>query len=172
MSSQILIEKSKSYGILKPWLGEGLLLATGKPFQMDLHSGHYQLIPTVGNKWKKNRRLLTPAFHFQILDNFFDVFNKNAEILCDQLSVASNLDSQHPTETDVFPFLKKCTLDVICGECLISNSFCNFRHRKKGESVGLISLSLSCLYGESEAAMGIQVNAQLEDSQYIRNVHR
>lgn len=116
LTSQTFIEKGKSYSILTPWLGEGLLLATGA-------------------KWKKNRRLLTPAFHFQILDNFFDVFNKNADILCDQLAKAQS--SEGVKETDVFPFLKKCTLDIIC-----------------------------------EAAMGIKINAQLEDTEYIRNVHR
>ncbi|KAI9562774.1 hypothetical protein GHT06_010229 [Daphnia sinensis] len=116
LTSQTYIEKGKSYSILTPWLGEGLLLATGI-------------------KWKKNRRLLTPAFHFQILDNFFDVFNKNADILCDQLAKA--LKSECCKEIDVFPFLKKCTLDIIC-----------------------------------EAAMGIKINAQLEDTEYIRNVHR
>jgi hypothetical protein len=60
---------------------------------------------------------LTPAFHFQILDNFFDVFNKNAEILCEQLAkVTGNSNNGELAEdVDVFPFLKKCTLDIICG---------------------------------------------------------
>ena len=29
LSSQTFIDKGKGYDILKPWLGEGLLLATG-----------------------------------------------------------------------------------------------------------------------------------------------
>lgn len=29
MTSQIFLNKGKSYDILKPWLGEGLLLASG-----------------------------------------------------------------------------------------------------------------------------------------------
>uniref|UniRef100_A0A0N8BX03 Cytochrome p450 n=1 Tax=Daphnia magna TaxID=35525 RepID=A0A0N8BX03_9CRUS len=114
MSSQKFINKGEVYDPLLPWLGEGLLTAPA-------------------NKWRKRRRLLTPAFHFQILDNFFDIFNKNADILCQQLCGAAN--SQ--TEIEVFPFLKRCTLDIIC-----------------------------------EAAMGIQVNAQLEDTQYIISVQR
>ena len=69
------------------------------------------LLPTAaGEKWKRNRRLLTPAFHFQILDDFFDVFNSNADILCQQLA------GQDSAEFDVYPFIKRCTLDIICGE--------------------------------------------------------
>jgi cytochrome P450 family 4 len=71
-----------------------------------------------GNKWRKRRRLLTPAFHFQILDNFFDTFNKSANILCQQLqrslSVAAELNKTD-AEIEVFPYLKRCTLDIICG---------------------------------------------------------
>ncbi|XP_046636792.1 cytochrome P450 4C1-like isoform X1 [Daphnia pulicaria] len=120
LTSHTLIDKGKSYSILRPWLGDGLLLASG-------------------DKWRRSRRLLTPAFHFQILDNFFDVFNKNAEILCEQLAkvTKTSTSGEFKEDVDVFPFLKKCTLDIIC-----------------------------------EAAMGITVNAQLEDSEYIRNVHR
>ncbi|XP_046449677.1 LOW QUALITY PROTEIN: cytochrome P450 4C1-like [Daphnia pulex] len=119
LTSQTFIDKGKSYSILRPWLGEGLLLASG-------------------NKWRRSRRLLTPAFHFQILDNFFDVFNKNADILCEQLTIANTpVKGDSVEEVDVFPLLKKCTLDIIC-----------------------------------EAAMGIKINAQLEDSEYIRNVHK
>ncbi|EFX88054.1 hypothetical protein DAPPUDRAFT_311593 [Daphnia pulex] len=120
LTSHTNIDKGKSYSILRPWLGDGLLLASG-------------------DKWRRSRRLLTPAFHFQILDNFFDVFNKNAEILCEQLAKVTKTftPGEFAEDVDVFPFLKKCTLDIIC-----------------------------------EAAMGITVNAQLEDSEYIRNVHR
>lgn len=60
-----------------------------------------------------NRRLLTPAFHFQILENFFDVFNKNGDIFRDQL--AKGITDKPDEEVDVFPMCKKCTMDVICG---------------------------------------------------------
>ena len=89
-TSQTLIDKSDAYDFLVPWLGDGLLLASG-------------------DKWKRNRRLLTPAFHFQILDDFFHAFNRNADILCDQLEAGIE------SEVDVYPFVKKCTLDIICG---------------------------------------------------------
>ena len=47
---------------LKPWLGTGLLLSTHQ-------------------KWRVRRKLLTPAFHFRILDDALDVFNAQGQIL-------------------------------------------------------------------------------------------
>lgn len=44
------------------WLGEGLLIANGQ-------------------KWLRNRRLLTPAFHFDILLSYIALKNKAASVL-------------------------------------------------------------------------------------------
>lgn len=55
--------------------------------------------------------MLTPAFHFQILDGFFDVFNRNAVIFTEQIE--KKLQSN--TEVDVYSMAGRCTLDVICG---------------------------------------------------------
>lgn len=64
-----------------------------------------------GAKWKKDRKLLTPAFHFQILGDFFEVFNRNADILVEQIENRL-ADSK---EIDIFPLVLRCALDVICG---------------------------------------------------------
>ena len=50
------------YKFVLPWLGEGLLLAGGQ-------------------KWARNRRLITPAFHFDILKPYIDVNNKCADVM-------------------------------------------------------------------------------------------
>lgn len=66
----------------------------------------------VGDKWKQRRRLLTPAFHFKILENFLPFFNEQSLVLCNQIDkrmVASQ------AEIDVLPFFIRCTLDIICG---------------------------------------------------------
>ena len=52
------------------WLGEGLLIANG-------------------DRWARNRRLLTPAFHFDILQPYVQVYNQAAEIL-----LVSNINSR------------------------------------------------------------------------------
>ena len=45
-----------------PWLGEGLLIAGGK-------------------RWARSRRLLTPAFHFDILKPYIGVYKECAGLL-------------------------------------------------------------------------------------------
>ncbi len=39
-----------------------------------------------GEKWREDRRTLTPAFHFQILNDFIDVFNRNSDIFVQQIA--------------------------------------------------------------------------------------
>ena len=50
------------YRLLMPWLGEGLLVADGK-------------------KWARNRKLLTPAFHYDILKGYVAVHNRCLAVL-------------------------------------------------------------------------------------------
>ncbi|XP_048870627.1 cytochrome P450 4F3 [Brienomyrus brachyistius] len=50
------------YGFLRPWLGHGLLLSNGE-------------------YWARHRRLLTPAFHFDILKIYVGIFNKSVDIM-------------------------------------------------------------------------------------------
>ena len=51
-----------AYRLVRPWLGDGLLISRGK-------------------KWARNRRLLTPAFHFDILKPYMEINNKAVEIM-------------------------------------------------------------------------------------------
>ncbi len=64
-----------------------------------------------GAKWRRRRKILTPTFHFQILESFIDVFNKNSQILMENLENRVNSDS-----FNIFPYLSECTLDIICGK--------------------------------------------------------
>ena len=40
-----------------------------------------------GSKWKTRRRLITPTFHFRILNDFIQVFEEQAAILVKHLEV-------------------------------------------------------------------------------------
>jgi cytochrome P450 family 4 len=55
--------------------------------------------------------MITPTFHFKILDNFVEVFSENSEILVSKLQ--KEVRSQG---FDIYPYITKCTLDIICGE--------------------------------------------------------
>ena len=92
LSSNEHISKSGEYVYLQPWLGTGLLTSTHK-------------------KWRTRRKLLTPAFHFRILDDALHVFNEQGKILADCLLQDSQLATDHTL--DIFPYATRCTLDII-----------------------------------------------------------
>lgn len=56
--------------------------------------------------------MITPAFHFNILEEFIHVFNGQSDIMVHKLKKAiENSDS-----FDIYPFITRCTLDIICGK--------------------------------------------------------
>ncbi|KAJ9599645.1 hypothetical protein L9F63_026503, partial [Diploptera punctata] len=64
---------------------------------------------TKGQKWKSHRRLITPTFHFKILEQFVDVFNSNISILISKLKDCVNKD-----EFNIYPYVTLYALDNIC----------------------------------------------------------
>lgn len=91
LGSQKLIKKSVEYTLLRRWLNDGLLLASGK-------------------KWLSRRRIITPTFHFKILEEFVEVFDRNSTILVDLLKRETESDKS----VDIYPFVTLALLDVIC----------------------------------------------------------
>ena len=91
MKSQKLLDKGLNYDPIRRWLGEGLLLS-------------------IDEKWHQRRKILTPAFHFQILEKFVEIMNDHGEVLVNKLA---KFDGK---VVDVFPLVNLYTLDVICGE--------------------------------------------------------
>ncbi|PSN43028.1 Cytochrome P450 4V2 [Blattella germanica] len=62
-----------------------------------------------GEKWHARRKMLTPAFHFTILENFVEVFSEKSKILVKLLQKESGAE-----EFDIFPYINLCALDIIC----------------------------------------------------------
>lgn len=91
LSSQKHLTKSSDYQMITPWIRTGLVTSTGA-------------------KWRTRRKLITPAFHYDILKDFVGVMNDNARVLVQ--TVAAKVD--HGEKIDVKHHLKMCTLDVIC----------------------------------------------------------
>ncbi|GJQ86415.1 hypothetical protein Trydic_g10324 [Trypoxylus dichotomus] len=90
MNHQSALKKSDLYNYMRNWLGAGLLTAHG-------------------DRWRKHRKIITPAFHFQILEEFIDVFNNQSEVLVSILKKECTHDN-----VDIYPFITRCTLDIIC----------------------------------------------------------
>ncbi|KRT83475.1 cytochrome P450, partial [Oryctes borbonicus] len=82
--------KSNLYDYVRNWLGNGLLTASG-------------------DRWRQHRKVITPAFHFQILEEFIEVFNSQSDILVSILRKECENGN-----VDVYPFVGRCTLDILC----------------------------------------------------------
>lgn len=91
LSSTSHIVKANVYRFIIPWIGYGLLTSKGQ-------------------KWKTHRRIITPTFHFKILEEFIDVFNSNGEILCNKL--LKERSGKGPF--DVYKYINLYALDNIC----------------------------------------------------------
>uniref|UniRef100_UPI003B75B36C cytochrome P450 4C1-like n=1 Tax=Ostrinia nubilalis TaxID=29057 RepID=UPI003B75B36C len=81
--------KSHIYTFLSPWLKDGLLLSNGA-------------------KWQQRRKILTPAFHFNILRKFHTSIEENTQ------RMVETLDKARGKEVDVIPLLSEFTLNSIC----------------------------------------------------------
>ena len=93
LSSHKYSEKATEYNMMRPWLGDGLLTSSG-------------------SKWFARRKVITPAFHFKILEQFYEVFDKQSNILVQILDQYSNKGETF----DIFPHITLYALDVICGK--------------------------------------------------------
>lgn len=82
--------KSIEYKMLKPWLGDSLVISEGE-------------------KWHKMRKLITPAFHFQILERFIPIFEEKVKIMIENIKTEMN----NSKGIDVFPKYHALTLDII-----------------------------------------------------------
>lgn len=84
------LAKAWTYKFIKLWLGEGLLTS-------------------VGDKWQSHRKIITPTFHFSILENFCDTFAEKCEILVSKL--AEHADTGNTF--NVYPYVTRAALDII-----------------------------------------------------------
>ncbi|XP_027759248.1 cytochrome P450 4V2 [Empidonax traillii] len=97
LNSSKHIEKSYLYKFLHPWLGTGLLTSTG-------------------DKWRSRRKMITPTFHFAILNDFLEVMNEQGSILVKKLE--KHVDKE---PFDVFLDITLCALDIICETAMGKN---------------------------------------------------
>lgn len=86
------------YAFLFPWIGDGLLLSTGA-------------------KWFRNRRLLTPGFHFEILKPYMDIYNDSTSMMMKNIADEATTGKS----VEIFSHIGLLTLDIIL-QCAFSHS--------------------------------------------------
>ncbi|ETN66930.1 cytochrome P450 [Anopheles darlingi] len=93
VTSPVLAAKSQDYDKVSEWIGNGLLVSRGP-------------------KWFSRRKVITPGFHFKILEDFVPSFNRQAEAFCRKLEALAREPGREAI--DIFPELKLLTLGIIC----------------------------------------------------------
>ncbi|CAF4793937.1 unnamed protein product [Pieris macdunnoughi] len=88
MSTMKHHEKSIIYKFIKPWLHDGLLVSKG-------------------SKWQERRKILTSAFHFNILRKYFLIIEENSQKLVNVMEKNSG------ESVDIVPILSEYTLNSI-----------------------------------------------------------
>ncbi|XP_017758948.1 PREDICTED: cytochrome P450 4C1-like [Eufriesea mexicana] len=113
-----LTKKSHIYTILEPWFNTGLLTGSGR-------------------KWHTRRKILTPAFHFNLLQEFVDIFNEEGQHLIEKLK-----SEEGAVVKDLLPFISEHTLNVICetamGTSLKDKGSFQYKYRKAVNDMGTI----------------------------------
>lgn len=92
LTSTKFLSKSSQYSFLNSSLGEGLLFSTNK-------------------KWFSRRRVITPTFHFKILEQFFEVFVKHNRALLKKLE-----ETADGKAFDIFPIVTASVMNALCGK--------------------------------------------------------
>jgi len=110
------------YDFVRPWVGDGLLTSEGK-------------------KWKRQRKLITPAFHFNILKQYTKTFNDCADVMLDKFS---GMTSQ---SIEVSSHLNLLTLDAILRCAYSSDTGCQLDSIKNNEYVQAVHSVAECIVG-------------------------
>lgn len=93
LESSALLYKEHLYSFLRPWLGEGLLTSSGA-------------------RWLKHQKLYMPAFDAPAVDGYMNVVHKTGNKFVAKLKEYSFRGEMF----DIQQLVRKCTLDIACGE--------------------------------------------------------
>ncbi|XP_044750329.1 uncharacterized protein LOC123310752 [Coccinella septempunctata] len=89
MKSNKIISKPERFFVLEEWLGDGLLTSTG-------------------SHWREHRKIVSPAFHFKMIEDFIRVCNRKTDILLRKLDEKLDEDP-----CDLYDTLTNFTLSTI-----------------------------------------------------------
>lgn len=119
------------------------------------------MVSDLGKKWHDRRKIITPAFHFSILERFTEVFDRLGN------TVVNKIEEFKPgEEIEIYQIAMRYALDVMCGElrlCFKSTS------NKSPPSTP----SRSFRFQITETAMGVSIDALSKPkSEYMRSVEK
>jgi len=73
----------------------------------------YSIIYVVGTKWHSRRKMLNPAFHFNLLQQFVEIFLEQGENMTKSLK-----NTENTVIEDLESFIGEFMLNIICGTIL------------------------------------------------------
>lgn len=97
LTNMKFLSKSSQYRFVSVMWGDGLLASTNQ-------------------KWFNRRRIITPTFHFKILEQFFEIFVKHNKMLLEKIGEKAN-----GKPFDIFPLATNSVMNSLCGKQRISN---------------------------------------------------
>ncbi|KAG0435988.1 hypothetical protein HPB47_018206 [Ixodes persulcatus] len=80
----------------------------------------HRLQASTGETWRNRRKLMAPAFHVRVLDNYMRVFNESADLLVKHMCSAADEAPDDPIR--LFKSMQKCAMDII-GEVTMEAKF-------------------------------------------------
>ncbi|EDW06073.2 uncharacterized protein Dmoj_GI16116, isoform B [Drosophila mojavensis] len=97
LGSSQLLDKAIEYSFLHGWLNDGLLLSSGQ-------------------KWHRRRKIITPAFHFRILEPYVEIFDRQTRH--ESRVLLKNLKKERQQQGqggfDLSEWIDLFTMDTIC----------------------------------------------------------
>ncbi|XP_020298965.1 cytochrome P450 4g15-like isoform X1 [Pseudomyrmex gracilis] len=88
LGSSVHLDKSVEYRFFQPWLGDGLLITSGK-------------------KWYRHRKVIAPTFHISILKSFVPLFYENS------IELVRRLRDKIGKDFDCHDYLSAVTVDIL-----------------------------------------------------------
>uniref|UniRef100_A0A1I7UBT5 Cytochrome P450 n=1 Tax=Caenorhabditis tropicalis TaxID=1561998 RepID=A0A1I7UBT5_9PELO len=150
LESTTEIHKGSDYVMFEPWVG-GLLLL-------------------VGDRWKAHRKMITPTFHFAKLEGYVNVFNQESKILIECLEKFADSGET----VDIFPYINRCLLDIICETAMGTKVNAQFNHNHsylkavKGYTALMLKHSMTPILWSSFMFWALGYKKQQDD--YLRTL--
>ncbi|XP_063924970.1 cytochrome P450 4C1-like [Zophobas morio] len=144
--------KSIIYEFLHSWLGTGLLTSAG-------------------SKWQSRRKILTPAFHFNILQEFVTIFTEETKRLVDELEK----DSDKPYIDVVVPITQFTLMSI--GETAMGINFNSYMNDKDGYKKSIYDIGRLLTYRAprpwiySDAVYSLTSNSR-EEKKVVKTLHQ